>query len=472
MELLRTRAAVWVVPAVVIAVAVGVFAAFHQETWEASQALIVRNEASGAERGPGKFSYPEEMKTVQETIFEVVRSRGVLEAALGEVGPAANRGAVRPYLANDRQESPSAFPADRDVAELRKNVKLAPPKGAEFGKTEVFYLTVRAENHARAVALNEAIFKQLRARFQELRDVKAESMVEELTKTVRLAKADLEQATAALRSAEHRVGADLGELRSMQDLATSDSALRRSGEELRAQLRENATAEKTNRELLAAAADAQADPGRFVAMPNRLLESQASLRRLKDGLVDAQLRTAALLGTMSAEHPRVQAARQTETEIGRNLHNELVAAQRGIEIELQLCAHRRSLLEEQLAGTNRRLAALADLRAGYTNLVAEARERGVLLERAEANLAEARAGRASAKATSLISRIDRPDAGTGPVGPGRIVIALCGVLAGLLTGFGILFLAVPVAAPAVVPAAANGHASIRYALGKIARSRN
>ena len=37
-----------------------------------------------------------------------------------------------------------------------------------------------------------------------------------------------------------------------------------------------------------------------------------------------------------------------------------------------------------------------------------------------------------------------PDAGTGPVGPGRIVIALGGVLAGLLTGFGILFLAVPV----------------------------
>ena len=130
---------------------------------------------------------------------------------------------MRPYLANDRQESPSAFPADRDVVELRKNVKLAPPKGAEFGKTEVFYLTVRAENHARAVALNEAIFKQLRARFQELRNVKAESMVEELTKTVRLAKADLEQATAALRSAEHRVGADLGELRSMQDLATSDT---------------------------------------------------------------------------------------------------------------------------------------------------------------------------------------------------------------------------------------------------------
>jgi uncharacterized protein involved in exopolysaccharide biosynthesis len=455
-------------PAVVIAAAVGLYAAFHQEMWEASQALIVRNEAFGAEKGPGKFSYPEEMKTVQETILEVVRSRSVLEAALREVGP-ANPGA---RLSRDGQECLSSFPTDRDVVELRQNVKLVPPKGAEFGKTEVFYLTVRAEDHARSVALNEAIFKQLRAQFQDLRDVKAQSMVAELTKTVRLANADLDQATAALRSAERRVGADLGELRSMQDLATSDSALRRSGEEIRAQLRENATAEKTNQELLAAVVDAQADTGRFVAMPNRLLESNASLRRLKDGLVDAQLRTAGLLGTMSAEHPKVQTAKETEAEIARNLRSELVAARRGIAIELQLCAHRRALLEEQLATANRRLAALADLRAGYTNLVAEAKNRGVLVERAEANLAEARAARASAKATSLISRIDTPDAGIRPVGPGRIVIALCGVLAGLLTGFGILFLAVPVAPPAALPAAANGHLSIRHALGKFAGSRN
>jgi len=121
-------------------------------------------------------------------------------------------------------------------------------------------LNVRAEDHARSIALNEAIFKQLRTQFQALRDVKAESMVQELTKTVRLARADLDEATAALRSAERRVGADLGELRSMQDLATSDSALRRSGEEIRSQLRENATAEKTNRELLAAAVEAQPTP--------------------------------------------------------------------------------------------------------------------------------------------------------------------------------------------------------------------
>ncbi len=138
--------------------------------------------------------------------------------------------------------------------------------------------------------------------------------------------------------------------------------------------------------------------GRLAATPNRLLESHPSLRRLKDGLVDAQLRTAAMLGMMSADHPKVPAAREAEAEIGRNLHDELASAHRGIEIELRLVANRHALLEDQLAKTNGRLGGLAEVRAEYANQVTEARNRGVLLERAEQNLAEARAARASAAA--------------------------------------------------------------------------
>ncbi len=180
----------------------------------------------------------------------------------------------------------------------------------------------------------------------------------------------------ALASTEHRVGSDLAELRSMQEMASSDSALRRSGEDIRAQLRENAATEKSNQELLAVLAKAQDDPGRFVATPNRLLESHPSLRRLKDGLVDAQLRTATLRGTMAADHPRVQAAREAEEEIGRHLHNELALARRGIEVELRVIGGRRALLEEQLAKTNERLDRLATVRAGYANEVAETKKPG------------------------------------------------------------------------------------------------
>jgi polysaccharide biosynthesis transport protein len=448
LQLLRVHLKRWLLPAVIVAAAVAIYALVRPATWEASQALMVRNEASNAEKSPGKFSYPEEMKAVQETILEVAKSRSVLQAALREVGPPANC------------REPAAWPSERDIVEARDNIKLIPPKGAEFGKTEVFYLNIRAEDRRRSVALNEAIFKQLQTHFQQLRDAKAESMVEELNKTVALARTDLDRATSALESTEKRVGSDLAELRSMQDMAASDSALRRSGEEIRAQLRANVLAEKTDHQLLDVLAEAQDDSGRLAAMPNRLLESHPSLRRLKDGLIDAQLRTAALLGTMSADHPKVLAAKEAEEEIGRTLHRELAIAWRGVEVDLRVLADHRTLLETQLAKTNARLANLAAVRATYANEVAEAKSRAALLERAEQNLAEARATRASAKAASLISRIDTPDAGIRPVGPSRAAIALCGVLGGLLAGFGVVFLSLPAGATqsaAAAPIHSNGH---------------
>ncbi len=232
-------------------------------------------------------------------------------------------------------------------------------------------------------------------------------------------------------------------------------------------------ADKTDRRLLEVLAEAQDDSGRLVAMPNRLLDSHPSLRRLKDGLIDAQLRTSALLGTMSASHPSVLAAKEAEEEIGRTLHRELAIARRGVEVDLRVLADRRTLLEEQLAKTNARLANLAAARATYANEVAEAKSRAALLERAEQNLAESRAARASAKAASLISRIDTPDVGIRPVGPSRAMIALCGVLGGLLVGFGVVFLTAPtgVAKPAVVlPIDSNGHRNGRTPVGSAVRA--
>ena len=116
LHLLRDYRKQWLLPAAAIAVAVGIYALVRPATWEASQALMVRNEASNAEKSPGKFSYPEEMKTVQETILEVAKSRSVLRAALIEVGPPANYG------------QPAAWPTERDIVETRDKIKLVPPK--------------------------------------------------------------------------------------------------------------------------------------------------------------------------------------------------------------------------------------------------------------------------------------------------------------------------------------------------------
>jgi len=60
---------------------------------------------------------------------------------------------------------------------------------------------------------------------------------------------------------------------------------------------------------------------------------------------------------------------------------------------------------------------LAEIRASYETQAAENRNRAGLAERAEQNLAEARAALAGAKVANLISRIDAPT--PGPIPSGR-----------------------------------------------------
>jgi uncharacterized protein involved in exopolysaccharide biosynthesis len=421
----------WSLPALVISVAALGYAVFRPATWEAVQTLVVRNEAANNDRGPGKFGQVEEMKTVQETILELARSRNVLETAMKLAG------------APSTCRRPESWPSARDIDDFRSDVKLVPPKGAEFGKTEVFYLAVRDHDRNRALALNKAICEQLQTRFQQLRDAKAQSMVAELTKTVALAKADLAESTAQLTASEKQIGGDLAELRAMQEVGAGDSSLRRSSEEIRAQIRETKSQQQSREELLAVLRAAKEDPGRLLATPNRLLESQPAIKQLKEGLVATQLRTAELQGLRSDEHPLVKSSRQAEEQVGRHLHEEMTLAVRGLEVELRMDADRLKLLDEQLSQTTARQESLAAIRATYEAQAAENRHRTQLVDRAEQNLAEARASHAGANAASLISAIDVADAGSDPIGPSRTMIALGGIAAGLIVGVGVLFLALP-----------------------------
>ena len=192
---------------------------------------------------------------------------------------------------------------------------------------------------------------------QEIRDAKARSMIDELNKAVQLAKSDLQAATRQLTELEKQVGSDLPELRSLLDANSSDTSLRRTVSEIENELRQFRAAEKANRQLLALLTEAQADPTRLIAAPNRLLDSQPALRRLKEGLVDAQLRTAALQGRMSAEHPEVISAKEAEAQVAARMQAELSTAVRGLESELTFDANRLEMLENQQNNASARLCA-------------------------------------------------------------------------------------------------------------------
>ncbi len=418
----------WLVPMSVVAAVAFVYALMRPATWEASQALTVRDEATGGER-PGKFHVVEDMKTVQETILELAKSHSVLSAALKQVGPIEGAGAT-------------AWPSESDVASLAGCVKLSPPRGAEFGKTEVFYLQVQNRDRNRAIALASAVGDQLKQRYADLRDAKAQSMVDELTKTVTLAQADLKTASDRLAALDAEVGPDLGELRTLTDASSGDSPLRRSVTEMETELRTARAADESNRELLDLLDQSTHDTKPLLAAPSRLVESQPALRHLKDNLVDAQLRTAQLLGNMSAQHPLVISAKTAEWEIGEQIRTEVQAAIRVVSRELHLSAERCARLDRQLASAKQRLAKLAGIRTDYANLADEVRRRNDTLKSAETQLAEARASQASAHTASLITRIDAPDTGASPIGPSRSAIIAGGAFGGLLFGLAFVFLTI------------------------------
>lgn len=435
-ELLKNHPRRWVAPMIACTVLAGVFGLLRTRSWEASQALIIREEVSAHQDRLGSFVDLIEMKTTQETILELARSKNVLRAALEQVGPPADR------------DDAAAYPTNEEIADLRDAMKLTPPGGAEFGKTEVFYLKVKQRSRPRAILLAGALCDQLQASFQTLRQAKYESVIHELQRSETMAEADLHKATSTLGDLERAAGVDLAELRMLLSASSSTSDLRQKLIEVQSEVRRYQAQKQANQQLLAVLRAAQDDPGRLLASPSSLLDAQPALKQLKDGLINAQLKRAAMEGAMSAKHPLVQVAKAAEIEIGMQLHDELAIAIDGVQIDLQMDAERVAALKAQLANDQTRLERLAAMRADYSNRIAMSQNRTELLEGARANLAEARAQQAAATNVSLISRIGRPDTGTKPVGPGTLMILVAGMFGGLTIGLGIVFLTVE---PALAP---------------------
>jgi uncharacterized protein involved in exopolysaccharide biosynthesis len=407
-----------------------VFAVCKTRIWQASQALLVRNEATSAETEPGRFRDVEEMKVTQETILEVVKSQRVLSDALLEVGPAS---------AKSWGEAPSA----EAIEALREAVSLTAPAGVEFGKTEISYLNVEDSDRQRAVVLAAAVSKHLELALRRLRDSKAQSMVDELTKSVAVAEAELTDATGRLAAIERQLGADLSDLRNMELSATGDSDLRRRLNSIEDELRlvtADRQASEVMHSLLTAAKN---DSAQLVATPNRLLVSQPALLKLKEGLVAAQLRVSQLLGQMTEQHPQVMAAREEEREIGRRMYEEVSVAVRAVEADIRLATERSNWLDGQRRGLQGRLERLAGIRPQYSTVLQEVHQRNEAMANARRKLAAAQAAHAGAQSAGLITFVESPIAGKDPLGPGRTTIVLFGILGGLAIGGGVLFLTVP-----------------------------
>jgi uncharacterized protein involved in exopolysaccharide biosynthesis len=426
-RLLATQRKMWMAPAIVCGVLAAAYSLVMPRYWEASQALVVRQETAGSQGPtPGKFADLYEMRTMQETILELAKSQQVVVATLKAVDQRLLGGANEPTA--------------ETIEKFRGRLKMLPPDGGEFGKTEVFYFYMKDSSRERAMELVGELCRQLDTGLKELRAKRAGGLTLELQEQVTLAAEIHAQETKRLKEFETDVGADLGELRMLHSASSGQSDLRQESVQLEADVRKFETQVRESEQLLGMLRAAEKDPQQLVATPNSLLASQPALRRLKDGLVDAQLATAKLAGTRSADHPRVLSAIEAEKQIRDDLHRELVTAIRGAEAEVHLGQERVKATRARLTNLQGRLGQLAERRAEYSNRVAAVDNSRVTLDRARQNLSIAKAAQAAARSGSLVTRIDKPETGPYPAGPGRTAVTGAGAVGGLMLGLGLVFL--------------------------------
>ncbi len=431
----------WITPTILIATAALAYAIVKPNAWEATQSIVLRDEAVSSLGRPGQFSRVEDMKHAQETILQLTRSREVIQAALTELGPPTGRW------------STASWPSKDDIATARKSISVHSPSGTEFGTTEMLYITVEADTPERAKQLNQLICARLDQQLGEMRNNRALSLVEELNYREQQANQALAGVTDQLSELEGEVGTDLAELRILNEVGSGNGNLREQMVQIKNELRTALANQQSSQRLLEILEAAQQNTSELIATPNQLLDSQPALRRLKDGLIDAQLRSAQLQGIRTDTHPGVVAAHHAEEEIRGHLHQEIAIAIRSLNAERSVNASRIAQLQTMLDDVSERMTKLASLRAGYNNLVSEVREKNNKLTQIRTDLADARSSVEAATTTTLITKVSTAEVSDYPVGPSRKAIVGAGVVGGLAVGLGILFLTVPLTtAPSTQPA--------------------
>jgi uncharacterized protein involved in exopolysaccharide biosynthesis len=424
-------APLWVGAAAVFGIIGMGYAIISSDVYSARQPLVVRDEATSSLVRLGRFPSQTELKAAQETILEMTRNPEVVGAALRQIGPANGR-------------FDPAWPSTKVIdTTASKNVNLVAPKGSEFGNTEVVYLKVKANSPERATKFCNAIYDNLTAQLRKVRQVRADSVIAELSHSRDLAQKNLNEVSAKLREIEIESGADLGELRNLNDKISGDGTNRRTLEETTKELQtaelELRKMESLHRLLIAGAED----PTRLLISGSELRTSQPSLQRLKDGLIDAQLAASQLAGIFTPENPKLKAAMESELEIRKRMQQETKAAIAAMRPALRLQKDSVARLKSRNKALDERLVHLANIRADYSKLDAEVKHRTVLLGNAERSLSDAIATRSAALSTNLIAQLGPTQVADDPIGPGGSVLTLGSATAGLIFGLGAVFLIAP-----------------------------
>ena len=430
-----------IIPVVVGGLLAGAYALMTRTTWQATEAIVIRVQGAARVQSLGEPSTLDQLTLAADTIDEVAHSPEVLAAVLRKVEPAKGKAPAQPTA--------------KEIAALRSAVRLSAPREIDSGDAEVINLRVKNRNRERALALVTALGQEVAEQSQQLISQRAKRAIEQLCTAEAQAADRLRAASQQLAQLEQKAGANADELRnSAQSSASAPAESPQTVESLASRIRLLEETNRNNRAQLKLLQDAANNPTELASTPSSVLDAQPALRRLKDELDDAQLRGALLRGTMSDQHPQVEAADANEKSIRQQLESELAGSIEMLDDEIAKCDEQLAALRVELQNAQDRADKLPGLRSEYATLSTEVQVRTEALKAAQKRIADARSNEAKARHCCTIQIQDPKNPTVKVAGFTRLGIFFRGLFGGALVGLGLFYLTRPKPQPVAETAVA------------------
>lgn len=410
-----------ILPAIVLFAFSTVFAVLGPKRWRATQVFHLRDEMIGRQHRPGHFESLDDMKTAQETILEIARNPDVVRRVLQELNPA----------------KPTTNAAIEDA---QSAIQVSSSNGAELGETELIRLSVLDRTPDRAREFCRQLTSETEKELRTVRYNRARSMTAELSKATESAENSLREIAAQIADFETALGPNLSDLRNLIEPTSGDNQLKKDLNQINIELRGAQVSLESLQQQKRLLQSSYDDVHSIVATPNELLDLQPALRRLKDGLVDAQLKLAGLQGEYHDNHPKVVNALEGVERMKQALRDELGLALRGLEDQIQVTESNVAKWTQLAADTNARLQTLTEQRVVYDQMNEEFKRRDVVLRDAQTALAQADSIKEAARSVDLLTRVSEIQVASRPEGISKRTLVGTTSLLGLVIGLGLVVL--------------------------------
>lgn len=402
------------------------------QTWSARQSMIVRDDLLGQSYKPGRFESMESMKSAQETILELARNPQVIRGALTQLGPVKSR-----FLGNS-----DSWPDDETIEDVQGSINISAPNGEEFGTTETIVLSTKASTRERSGQFIELLLAEIISKADEVRSLRLQSMVQELSQSHLAAAAALKESQDKLRKMDLELGADVGAMLNLSGSEPSDSMIKRDMSQLKIEKRNTETQLESLNSALDQLILASSNPEKSVSISGELIRYQPALEGLKNELIKTQRKFAEMVSKYNLPHPSLLAAKTEFESMKNQMFLELEGSIAGLEKEKEATESRLARLKADLLALDGRLKNLGSKRAERVALEAELKQRTEFASKSQSDLGEIQ-GLAISGGGELLTRVDQPQVSTRPDGPGKKIVVIAGMLGGFMLGLGVILLVAP-----------------------------